>query len=329
MTPLTVLIAGEEAAGLQLLRALAASPHRIAGVLATPDTAAGAPGGQGRSVHGAAVALGLPTLPAVRVRDPAFAAEMRVAGVDVLLNAHSLHIVCPEVLEAPRFGAFNLHPGPLPGYAGLDAPSWALVNGETTHAVTVHRMAAEVDAGPVAYTATFPIGPDDTALLLYTRTTRLGVPLLLKVVETLADDPDRLPVVPIPRQGRRVHRRRSPNGGWIDWHAPAAAVSAFVRAFDFGPFPSPWGTVRTLAGGVEAVPLRVRIGGRGSTAAPPGTVLAIAGDAAEIACGDGTVTVASLLIDGRRRPATDCLRVGDRLGAPPSLAIPPLLKATA
>lgn len=305
--PLTLLVAAEEAAGLQLLQALAKTPHRIAAVLASGRAAAGT------SVRQAAEAAGLRVLPAERVRDPAFAETIRAEGVDLMLNAHSLHIVCPAVLEAPRFGAWNLHPGPLPRYAGLNAPSWAIFRGESRHAVTVHRMAAEIDAGPIAYEAPFPIGSEDAALHLYVKCTRLGVPLMLRLVEAFAADPAGPPLRPMLPMGRQVFGRKPPNGGRVDWDWPAETVAAFVRACDFGPFPSPWGAPLALLDGQEVGLSRTRPGRGGRTGAVPGTVLAVDGIVADIACGDGSVLVSQLVIDGRRQPAGDVLSPGRRL----------------
>ena len=73
---------------------------------------------------------------------------MREQGVDLLLNVHSLYLIARRtVVAAPRIGSFNLHPGPLPEYAGLNTPSWAIYNGEREHGVTVHWMEPGVDTG--------------------------------------------------------------------------------------------------------------------------------------------------------------------------------------
>lgn len=306
MTGLTVLLAGEEAAGLQLLQALAASSHRIAGVLTTP----------GSGVWTAAERLGLSPRPGALVRDPAFAAEIRAAGIDVLLNAHSLHIVHREVLAAPRLGAYNLHPGPLPRYAGLNAPSWAIFRGEEDHTVTVHRMAPRIDAGPIAYTASFPLGPEDTALKTYVACTRLGVPLMLKVADTLAADPAALPAIAMAEQGREVFGRAAPADGVVDWRWPAAKVAALARACDFGPFAAPWEAPLAALDDRVVRLAKVRTTGSGTDSAP-GTVVAWHAGAAEIACGDGSVTVAQLIVDGRRHAAADVLPLGRRLTGRP------------
>ena len=70
----------------------------------------------------------------------------------------------PRRLHAPPVS--NLHPGPLPQYAGLNVPSWAIYNGEVTHGVSLHRMDSGIDTGPIAYQASVLIGPRDTGLSL-------------------------------------------------------------------------------------------------------------------------------------------------------------------
>src|SRR5918994_2849385 len=166
---LTVALAGGEEEGVQVLRLLAARGHRLAAVFSDSRTAA-----RGATVAGVATKLGIPVRGAAEVRDPALAGELREQGVDLLLNVHSLHIVDAEVLAAPTLGAYNLHPGPLPERAGLHAPSWALYEGDETHAVTLHRMTAGVDEGPIAFAERFRVGPRATALGVMTDCVRRG-----------------------------------------------------------------------------------------------------------------------------------------------------------
>jgi methionyl-tRNA formyltransferase len=120
------------------------------------------------------------------VRDPATARWIESERIDLLLNVHSLHVATPEVVQGPRVGSFNLHPGPLPDYAGLNAPSWAIYDGRISHAVTLHWMTPEVDAGPIAYSAELPIEPGDTGASLTANCVRHGLPL----VGRLPDLPD-------------------------------------------------------------------------------------------------------------------------------------------
>ena len=112
---------------------------------------------------------------------------MTLWKVNVLLNIHSLFIIHPEVLEVPRIGSFNMHPAPLPRYAGVNAVSWAIYRGERTHGVTIHQMVPEIDAGPIVHQVFFDIEMD-TALSLTAKCTQAGVRLVQQLLETAAAD---------------------------------------------------------------------------------------------------------------------------------------------
>ena len=222
---------------------------------------------------------------------------------------HSLRIARGDVVAAPRLGSFNLHPGPLPRYAGLNAPSWAVYEGETRHAATVHRMAADVDAGDIAYEAWFPIGPDDTGLRVATTCVRLGVPLVGRLLEVAARDPDAIPATPQDPTARRWYGRGAPDGGSLRWDRSARRVLDHVRAADYAPFPSPWGWPVTTAGGVEVEVVRVAATGTPAAAAP-GTVGPPTAHGVAVACGDEWVVVERVRVDGRVRAVDDVLRPG-------------------
>ena len=135
---MNILLVGEESAGAQTLKLLASSNHRLVGVMASPTRKAVS----GMTVWQHAEKLGCRTWPAETVKDPAFAEVIRDAEVDLLLNVHSLFVIKPEIVAAPRWGSFNLHPGPLPRYAGLNAPSWAIYRGERSHGVTLQSKSS-------------------------------------------------------------------------------------------------------------------------------------------------------------------------------------------
>jgi methionyl-tRNA formyltransferase len=305
---MNVILAAEESAGLQMLRALAASSHRLVAVLAAPPK----PGFAGASAWNVARNLGFETWPAELVKDPALAERLRSAQVDIFLNVHSLYVINREVLAAPRLGAFNLHPGPLPRYAGLNAVSWALYRGESTHGVTVHKIDPEIDAGPIVYQSIFPIADDDTALSLSFKCVREGVALMLQLLEVAAADPAKIPLSPQDASAREYFGREVPEQGRLSWSWPASKVVNFVRACDYFPFPSPWGYPRTRLSAQEfALVKAVRTGIPSD--APPGTVGESVASGVHVACRDEWILVGKLLLGGKYLAASEILHSGDRL----------------
>ena len=298
---MNLLVAAEEAAGSHALRLLSRTGHRVVGVLTS-----------GGAVEAEARRLGFPTLPAARVKDPALAEELYGAGVDLLLNVHALHIVHDALLALPRIGAFNLHPGPLPEYAGLDAPSWAIYNGEAAHGVTLHWMVPLVDAGAVAYEARFPIDAADTGLSLSLKCVKAGLPLVGRLLDDAEHGAERIPRLTQDLTRRRYWRRKAPQDGRIDWSRPARRIVDFVRASDYAPFPSPWGHPRTCLAEQELGVARAALAD-GPCADPPGSVGADGPDLIRVAAADGWVLVGRVQVHGRYVDAREVLRPGDRL----------------
>ena len=295
MTSLRVALACQEAAGLQTLRRVVDRGHRVVAVFTDPTREpSGAPG-----VAGAAGELGLDVRDARLVRDPGLGDWLRDERVDVLLNVHSLYLVAEAVVEAPSIGSFNLHPGPLPGFPGLNAPSWAVYERRTRFGCTVHWMNAAIDAGLLAYEAAFPVGERDTGLTLAARCGREGLALLDRLLDDLERDPSLVPRRA--QQGPRVDRGPGPpNGGRVDWTLPAETIEALVRACDYGPFRSPWGKARLAVDGSELALVRAQaVHDASAGGAAPGAVLAVEGDTLTVAAGNDTVLrVARLERDG-------------------------------
>jgi methionyl-tRNA formyltransferase len=304
---MNVLLVADAAAGERVLRALAERGIDIVAVMALqprPERSA--------SLWDRAAELGYATWPAQWVKDPAFAEEIRRRRVDVLLNVHSLYLIRQEVLEAPRLGSFNLHPGPLPRYAGLNSVSWAICRGEREHGVTLHKMEPNIDGGPIAYQAAVPIDPKDTGLSLTTKCVNAGIPLVLHLIETASRAPAEIPAVPQDLSKREYFGRDIPDNGNLSWARPARQVVDFVRACDYAPFESPWGMPRTRLRECNLAICQAALTGRPAAAAP-GTVGVAASGAVEVACADEWVMVSRVRRGREVVAAAKILSRGDRL----------------
>jgi methionyl-tRNA formyltransferase len=299
---MNVLLVGAEAAGARALQLAQAAGARVVAVLAG-----------GPALAAAADKVEVPVHDPALVRDAGFADQIRAWEIDLLLNIHSLHLIHGDVLEAPRIGSFNLHPGPLPRYAGLSVPSWAIYNGEREHGVTLHWMAAEVDAGHIAYAAEMPISGRDTGLTLSTACVRDGLPLVERL---LADaDEGNIPTIRQDLSERNWYGPKGPHGGRMPWTLPARQAVDLVRASDYGPFPSPWGRPRTLAEDRELEVLAAAATGEAADAAP-GTVGERDGDAVRVAAGDEWVLVERVRDADGVAPAAERLVSGAILREP-------------
>lgn len=303
---MNILLVAEESAGIQVLRMLASTEHKVSAVMTAPPTRGG-----GATVATVAEQLGVPVLPSAGVRDAGLADWVTGEEVDLILNVHSLYVMHPDVVAAPRIGSFNLHPGPLPQYAGLNAPSWAIYNGERRHAVTVHWMEAGIDTGAVAFESWFDLDEDDTAFTVAARCVKLGVPMMARLVE--AAERDAIPVWPQDLSRRRYFGGEPPQGGRMIWSRPAQDIVNLVRACDYSPFPSPWGHPSAK---LDSQPISVTKAARTRRVAGvvPGTVGAIDGDDVNVAAGDEWIAIRRVQLAGEPLSASAVLQPGMRLG---------------
>jgi methionyl-tRNA formyltransferase len=305
---MNVVLVGEESAGLQVLRALAESKHHLVAVLATQP----GPEFSGFSLWNVARKMGFQTWPAEQVKTPELAERLRGGNVDILLNVHSLYRVNREVLAAPKLGAFNLHQGLLPRYAGINTVSWAIFRGENLHGVTVHKMDADLDTGPVVYQSCFPIEPDDTALSVSFKCVREGVTLMLRLLEAAEAGADNIPLIPQDPAKREFFGKEVPEQGRLSWSWPAQKVVNFVRACDYLPFSSPWGHPRSRKGAQEFA--LVKANRTGVVCDREAGEVGVAVDSGVyVACQDEWVLASKLRVDNKYVPAGAFLKSGDRL----------------
>jgi methionyl-tRNA formyltransferase len=309
--PLRIVVVAEESAGVQALEALRVAPEapEIASVVTATET----DGMRRPLVAAAAARLGIDVRPVSELRGRSFADSILDRDVDLLVNVHSLFVLGVEVVRAPRIGSFNLHPGPLPEYAGLNAPSWAIYEGQTTHAATVHRMDAGIDTGPVAYRTSFVIDDTDTGLSLTAKCVRHGVPLLLRLIADAASGSSSIPVLEQDLSKRRYFGREVPNEGNIVWAAPAREIVRFIRAADYSPFDSPWGMPRAGLGGRPVGITKASLTGETAEEHPGKVGRTLERGAVMVAAADEWIAVRRMWRNGRSVSPSDVCKPGDRL----------------
>jgi methionyl-tRNA formyltransferase len=304
---MNVVLIGEEAAGMRTLQSLQQCGVRVVAVMASPRRQDG-----GVNLWDLATKLGHTTWPVELVKDPKFAGQVRDEKVDVILNAHSLFLIRKEVLEAARLGGFNLHPGPLPRYAGLNSVSWAIYRGEKEHGVTLHKLVPEIDAGPIIFQESVSIGSEETGLSLTAKCVNAGVPLILRLLEAVAQGPSHIPSIPQDLSKREYFGREVPENGNLSWNRPARRIVDFVRASNFFPFRSPWGVPRTKRGHSTLGILKARLTGT-PVDAPSGTVGTERSGGVEVACADEWILVQQVFREGICIPAREAVKAGDQL----------------
>ncbi len=299
------------------LEAVVSAGHEVAAVVTAPD----APRGRSRRpqpppVRVAAGRLGIGAVlqpPTLRGRAPR-EAILATAPEALVVVAYG-RILPGRLLDAPRFGAINVHFSLLPRHRGASPVQWAILAGDAETGVTTMRMDRGLDTGPILLQRGTPIGPDETAPALGERLAALGAGLLVETLERVGAGT--LEATPQDESRTSLAPPLTRAMGLVDWSHEAVRIDRQVRAF------AAWPPVVCES---EAGRLRLRgvrpAGGR-RTDSPPGTVLDADRDAVFVACGGGTVLALHEVQPAARRAmrAVDALRgrqlrIGERLRTP-------------
>ncbi len=215
-------------------------------------------------------------------------AERLSQPFDYLLSISNLDIIPADVLALPVRGAVNFHDGPLPRHAGLNAPVWALIEGETRHGITWHMIEGGVDEGDILVTRGFDISANDTALTLNAKAFEAAIDSFDEVIDQLATDLKRLPQDLSQRSYHALADRPSGHG-LLDFTKPATDLARLVRALDHGGYANPLSAPKVRADGrIWLVGEARGIEGRGT----PGEILEASDDHLTVACGSGALRLA-------------------------------------
>ena len=286
-----VVFMGTPAFAVMVLEALLGA-HEVVGVVTQPDR----PVGRGRrlspsEVKKVAVRRFLSVYQPQSLSVPQAFTQMKIWHPDVIVAAACGHLLPQELLDLPRHGAINVHASLLPRWRGAAPIARAILSGDDITGVTIMKMDAGLDTGPILAQREEPIHADDTRASLLQRLSRLGAELLLETLPSYLLG--ELVPQPQPAEGVTEAQRLQKRDGLLDWSRPAVELERQVRAF------APWPSTFTYWQGqrlkvLRAIPLP---SWRGD--ASPGTVVADA-DGAAVATGEGVLHLDTVQLAGKR-----------------------------
>lgn len=120
------------------------------------------------------------------VNAPEVVERLRAWAPDLGLSL-AAPILKAQLFETPRLGTLNIHKGKLPDYRGMPPAFWELWHGESEVGVTVHKVEAGLDTGPVLLAETVPVEKYSTPAGLRVRLDELGVRLIVEGVRRMRD----------------------------------------------------------------------------------------------------------------------------------------------
>ena len=269
-----------------------ASDHEVVGLVTQPDRPVGrkqvmtAPG-----VKELALGAGVPVIQPESVRSEEALEQIRQWGPEVIVVMAYGQILPQALIEIPTRAIINLHASLLPKYRGASCIQAALKNGDAETGWSVIHVVRKLDAGNVILQQPFPILEGETGGELHDRLAEAG-PAACRAALALfekgaapGDTQDESLQTYAPKLGRK--------DGYLDWAGSAGKMACLIRAFH------PWpGTSAALGNKRLKIFPPVRLGIGSGT---PGQVLEVGEEGVEIACGNGSLILGEVQLEGSRR----------------------------
>ena len=254
---------------------------------------------------------GIPVYTPKDVNTAACIARMRVLQPDIIFSFYYRHMLCQDILDMPRLGAFNLHGSLLPKYRGRVPINWAIIHGESETGASLHYMVKKPDAGDIVDQEAVAIGARDTAQVVFSRVVQAARRILERQIDAI--EQGRNPRHPQDARQASYFGGRRPEDGRIDWRCSAQTIFNLIRAVTH-PYPGAY----TQMDGRKlyiwwALPHSQDDG-------TPGEILSR--EPLRVATGSGGLEIVSLQWQNEKEQAavadTHGLAAGQRLGVPPA-----------
>lgn len=283
-----IVFAGTPEFAAEHLKALIDSPYEVVAVYTQPDR----PAGRGQklmpsAVKQLAVDNGIPVLQPPTLRNAEAQAELAALKPDLMVVVAYGLILPQAVLDIPRLGCINSHASLLPRWRGAAPIQRAVEAGDSESGVTVMRMEAGLDTGPMLLKVTTPISASDTGGSLHDRLAEMGPPAVIEAVAGLAagtlqgeiqDD----------SLATYAHKLNKDEAR-LDWSRPAVELERLIRAFN------PWPICHSSLNG-EA--LKVLAASLSTGTGAPGEIIGASKDGLVVACGEQALCLTRLQLPG-------------------------------
>lgn len=283
-----LIFAGTPEFAAEHLQALLGSAHQVVAVYTQPDR----PAGRGQKLMPSPVKQlaqqhGISVYQPASLRNAEAQAELAALTPDLMVVVAYGLILPQAVLDIPRLGCINSHASLLPRWRGAAPIQRAVEAGDSESGVTVMRMEAGLDTGPMLLKVSTPISADDTGGSLHDRLAQLGPPAVLKAIEGLAAGTlgGQVQNDALATYAHKLNREEAR----LDWSRPAAELECQIRAL------YPWPVCHTTLGQDAVKVLAARVAqGIGA----PGEILSANKEGLVIACGQGALCLTRLQLPG-------------------------------
>jgi methionyl-tRNA formyltransferase len=266
--------------------------HEVIGVVTQPDRPAGRGGIVRMSpIKELALSHDIPVFQPEKLRRKEAIEELKQWQPDVYIVAAFGQILPQTVLDIPPHGSLNVHASLLPRWRGAAPIHAAIRAGDETAGITIMKIDAGLDTGPMLTQDSLPIEPYETSQTLHDKMAQLGAKLLTATLPAYLSGE----IQPQPQPEE------------IDWSQDAVTIERLVRAF------TPWPGTYTSFQGKQ---LKIHAGEYGEGKLAAGKVAVINGHVA-IGTGEGIYFPTEVQLEGKKRVDIDSFVNGykDFIGA--------------
>lgn len=233
-----LVVAATAEVAIPTLEWLKKSDHELLRVVTTPDSRVG----RGKVLAESAISRWADSNSIIRLK-PSSEDELCQAfeDTDLVIAIAYGRILTERVLSIPKFGFINLHFSLLPAYRGAAPVQRAIQNGEVTTGISIFRIDAGLDTGPVYFQKKYEISPSATSSDVLRDLSEIGAQAFPRVLQDIEKG-----IQPLPQGSKSISTapKISKQEARINWNTNAKLIRDSVRAF----FPSPgaWTTYKAL-----------------------------------------------------------------------------------
>jgi len=203
-----------------------------------------------------------------------------------------------EIIKIPRLCCLNLHPSLLPKYRGAAPIEWTLINGEKETGITVIKMNEKIDEGEIILQKKFPVLPDDDAITLKNRLSIASGEILIDAIEKIKKGEKGIKQKGKPSYARKLKKE----DGKIIWSKKAIEIYNLIRGVV--EWPTAFTYIETEKGKKLIKIFKSEIGKEKEKSGKGGEIIEIGNDFIEVACGEGTIKIKEIQIEGKRKMKT-------------------------
>lgn len=236
--------------------------------------------------------------------------EVKKYDADLFVVVAYGEILSSEILKIPKLDSIGLHGSLLPKYRGAAPINRAILNGDRESGVTVFRLNERMDTGDIILQKAIVILDSDNTESLSLKLSDLGANLLLEAIGLIEKGQQRF--IKQKEDEATYAPKLKKEDGIIDWTKSAIQIHNQVRAMYNWP-----GAFSNLSGRTIKIWQTSVVSLKVEGLHKPGDIIKVEPNGIFVACGEGTLWIKELQIEGGRRMSVSDYLLGHKLGDVP------------